>query len=159
MPNPGWRQTEQQAPVSGLCFALININRIQRSLESQTAGRIRRHPEETSWTPWHNPWRAQMGGKVNMQECKWTGRRGCQEKAQMVVSSWQRTVGRRGMAHGCVWHTASIWRRWHRKRMHPYNTAIIISADVQPLCVQAGSRGVRTRLQGCALLDEPIRWC
>lgn len=28
-----------------------------------------------------------------VQECKLTGRRGCQENTQMVVSSWQRTLG------------------------------------------------------------------
>lgn len=59
-----------------------------------------------------------------VQECKLTGRRGCQENTQMVVSSWQRTVGRRGEAHGCLWHTASIWHRWHRKNMHPYHYLI-----------------------------------
>lgn len=35
-----------------------------------------------------------------MQECKLTGGRCCQANAQMVVSSWQRMVGRRG------WHVA-----------------------------------------------------
>lgn len=51
-----------------------------------------------------------------MQECKLTGRRGCQVNPQMVVSNWQRMVGRYGVALGFLWHTASIWHWWHRKK-------------------------------------------
>lgn len=64
-----------------------------------------------------------------VQECKLTGRRGCQENTQMVVSSWQRTVGRGGEAHGCLWHTASIWHRWHRKSVHLHNAPTTITDD------------------------------
>lgn len=67
-----------------------------------------------------------------VQECKLTGRRGCQENTQMVVSSWQRTLGRRGKAHGCIWHTASLWHWWHKTNAHPQNTTIITD-DNPPL--------------------------
>lgn len=72
-----------------------------------------------------------------VQECKLTGRRGCQENTQMVVSSWQRTLGRRGKAHGCLGHTARIWHWWHRKNMHPQNTTTIIpdGSPIPPLYI------------------------
>lgn len=32
--------------------------------------------------------------------------------------------GEEGVARGCLWHTASIWHRWHRKNLHPHNTTV-----------------------------------
>ncbi len=78
------------------------------------------------------PWGLKREGMRIMQECKLTGGRGCQTNVQMVVSSWQRTVGRRVVARGCLWHTASIWRWGHRKSMHPHNTTATLITDDNP---------------------------
>lgn len=81
-----------------------------------------------------SPWGLKRKGMRIVRECKLTGGRGCQAKAQMVVSSWQRTVGagRGGGGRGCLWHTASIWHWWHRKKRASHDTTTTPLTDGTP---------------------------
>lgn len=69
-----------------------------------------------------------------VQECKLTGGRGCQVNAQMVVSSWQRTVGGK---HVAVFGTLQAsGTGGHRKNVHSHNTTSTLITDDNPLYIR-----------------------